>query len=162
MRRFAIILLASLTVFVIPHHASAFAEQAFKTKYATILYENEQEMSDFIWRLGGQRLDPVSETELTSHRVDRIIERVKAILDMRPHHFTVSIKLTGTLPAAQRIAYYDIKTKMILIAVPYASDGVVAHEMAHAVICQYFDEPPPSKIQEILTQYVDRSLWSDY
>jgi hypothetical protein len=42
------------------------------------------------------------------------------------------------------------------------SDGVFAHEIAHAVIYKYFPRPPSSTAQEVLTQYVDKYLWSDY
>jgi len=137
-------------------------EKTFSTKYTTIRFVNDKDMDDFLWRLGGQRLDFTNETELVSNRIDRIVERVQAILDMRPVGFHVVVGLQRELPGQYKAAYYDPRKGTIYVAVDYATDGVLAHEIAHAVINRYFASPPPSKVQEILTQYVDRYLWSDY
>jgi hypothetical protein len=36
--------------------------------------------------------------------------------------------------------------------------GVLAHEIAHAIITQYFVVTPPSKVQEVLASYVEYSI----
>ena len=59
----------------------------------------------------------------------------------------------------------DVKYDAILLGYGRCNDGLVgvlAHEVAHAIINQYFAVPPPSKVQEILSQYVDKHLWGDY
>jgi hypothetical protein len=81
---------------------------------------------------------------------------------MRPKNFKVKIYLAGELLGPNRVAYYQYRTKEIHVSVHLVTDGVLAHEIAHAVIDRYFATPPSSKVQEILTQYVDRHLWSDY
>jgi len=100
--------------------------------------------------------------QLASNRIDRIIYRVQTILDMWPKNFRINIYLHRNALESNKVAYHDHKSKSIHISVDYASDGVVAHEIAHAVINQYFPTPPPSKMKEILSQYVDKHLWSDY
>lgn len=119
-------------------------------------------MDDFIWRLGGQRLEFLNDRRLASNRVDRIVERVEDILDMRPKGLKFNIYLHRGQMEESKVAFYDYKTKAIHVSIDYISDGIIAHEIAHVVINKYFVSPPPSKIQEILTQYVDKYLWSDY
>lgn len=155
--------LAALAIALVSSLPSrAHAEKTFKTRYTTVHYNDDKDLSDFIWRLGGKRFDITLERELASNRIDRIIDRVQTILDMRPPSFQIDIYLKHGVLKYEKVALFEYKTKSIQVAVEYASDGVFAHEVAHAVINQYFVTPPPSKIQEILAQYVDRHLWSDY
>jgi len=163
MSRYLYICIALLMFLIFPREALSQPEKPFKTKYAVIYYDQDKDLDDFIWRLGGQHMDFPIDTSLVSNRVDRVIDRVEAILDMRPHNFRVEVYLRrGPLQGENKVAFYEHKTRAVYCSVDYASDGVVAHEIAHAVICQYFSIPPPKKMQEILTQYVDKYLWSDY
>jgi hypothetical protein len=93
--------------------------------------------------------------------VDRIIERVQEILDMHPDHFKVTVKLDPKYDQGN-IAAYKPGLRTIHVFADRITDGVFAHEVAHAVICSYFSVPPPEKVQEILCQYVDRHLWEDF
>lgn len=149
-------------LFAYPQSASAQSEKVFKTKYTTVYYTQEKDIDDFLWRLGGSRFEYSSDTNLASNRIDRIIERVEAILDMHPKNFNISIYLEKTHRDPQRRAFYEHKTRYIHVSIEDSSEGVFAHEIAHAVMNQYFSSPPPSKIQEILAQYVDKYLWIDY
>ena len=162
MKRFAIYLIILSAFLYNPQSLFGQTENTFKTKYVTIYYAQDKDINDFIWRLGGGRSEFSGNTGLASNRVDRIVERVETILDMIPKNFKINIYLHRDALSANKIAYYDHKTRSVHIVVDYATDGIVAHEIAHAVINQYFASPPPSKIQEILTQYVDKYLWSDY
>ena len=99
---------------------------------------------------------------MASFRLDRLVERVQTVLDMWPKNFLITIHLHRGALAANKVAYYEKSTKIIHVSVDYASDGVLAHEIAHANMFQFFQTPPPSKMQEILAQYVDKNLWSDY
>jgi hypothetical protein len=138
------------------------SQKIFHTKYTTIYYADEADIDDFIWRLGGQKLEFVEDPKLASYRIDRLVDRVQAILDMRPQDFQIAIYLHRGPLSLNEAAYYEKNSKTIHVSVDYASDGVMAHEIAHAIIDQSFPVPPPSKVQEILAQYVDKHLWSDY
>jgi len=142
----------------------AFAEsqKIFQTKYSKIHYAEDKDLSDFIWRISGKRFEFSTDTAFAQNRVDRIVERVETILDMWPQNFNIDIYLHRGELQPNKVAYYEHKTKSIQISIDNVSDGVFGHEVAHAVISQYFSSPPPSKAQEILTQYVDKYLWSDY
>ncbi|MBU1996447.1 MAG: hypothetical protein KKD07_06940 [Candidatus Omnitrophica bacterium] len=134
----------------------------FKTKYADIYYSSDKDIDTFIWRLGGQRMEFLNNLDLASNRVDRIVNRVQTILDMWPEDFKIIIYLHPETLGPNKVAYYEYQTASLHFSIDYASDGVVAHEMAHAIINQYFPSRSPSKMQEILSQYVDEHLWSDY
>jgi len=162
MNRLAPYLISFAILISCPNRGAAEEGKIFKTKYTGIHYIADKDIDDFIWRLGGQRLLFTGDASLASHRVDRIVERVQTILDMRPHNFHVDIYLHRGLTDRRMVAFYEERSKSIRISVDYTTDGVLAHEIAHAVIDQYFVTSPPSKVQEILTQYVDKYLWSDY
>ena len=134
----------------------------FRTRYTTVYYSDKKDIDDFIWKLGGRKIDLGAARDLASNRIDRLVDRVEAILDMQPKDFRINIFLHRGILESERIAFYDHKTKSIHISVDYATDGVAAHEIAHAVINYHFSTPLPEKMQEILTQYVDKYLWNDY
>jgi len=143
-------------------YASAQSDKTFSTRYTTVHYTNDKDLSDFLWRLGGTRIDIAENRELASNRVDRILDRVQTILDMYPKKLRIDIFLTRDTSQHNDTAYYQNKDKSIYINVDKVSDGVFAHEVSHAVVDRYFSSTAPSKVQEIITQYVDRYLWSDY
>lgn len=144
--------------------STGFAESSniFKTKYTTIHYKEDKDLSDFLWRLGGTRIDFARDKDMASNRVDRIVERVETIIDMRPKDLNIDVYLQRGDLKYNEVAFYQYKTNAIYLSVDKTSDGVFAHEVSHAIVNRYFTTPTPSKIQEIITQYVDRYLWSDY
>ncbi|MCX5679893.1 MAG: hypothetical protein NTZ95_04475 [Candidatus Omnitrophica bacterium] len=144
--------------------STGFAETSntFNTKYTTIYYKDDKDLSDFLWRLGGTRLDFSGDKDMASNRVDRIVERVETIIDMRPKDLHIDVYLQRGDLKYNEIAFYQHKTCAVYLSVDKVSDGVFAHEISHAIVNRYFTTPAPSKIQEIISQYVDRYLWSDY
>lgn len=148
---------SSFYIYAIPSYA-----MEFSTKYATVHYSEYRDMDDFLWKLGGERIDFLNNPQPASIRIDRIVDRIQAILGVIPRDLRFNIYLTrGELRDGMQ-AYYDYNTKSIYISVDHASQGVLAHEIGHAIINKYFPTPLPSKVQEILMQYVDKYLWSDY
>lgn len=55
-------------------------------------------------------------------------------------------------------AFYENRTSTIFLSLDDAREGVLAHEMAHFVLCHAFPVPPPAAQQERLAQYVETSL----
>ena len=163
MKRFlCCLLLASVFSCYDSPSASAAEPGTFKTRFTTVYYSDEKDMNDFMWRLGGEKQALPAHKELASNLIDRLVERVEAILDMRPKNFKINIYLHRGVLGSDRVAFYEHKTKSIHISVDYATDGVLAHEIGHAVINYHFSTPLPDKMQEILAQYVDKYLWNDY
>ena len=140
--------------------ADALAEKLLETRFAFIRYAADQDLSDFLWRVTGRRFMASEDVELAKIRVDEIVEKVQSLLGMYPEAFRVEIAL-GPPQEKSDVAYYSHETRSVTVAPNRVTDGVLAHEIAHAVICAYFAEPPPAKTQEILAQYVDRHLWGE-
>lgn len=99
------------------------------------------------------------------------METVSSILDMHPLNLQFGITLYKTqaeVAAAYRamgmfgpapVAFYFHGTRKIAVAIDNITDRIIAHEIAHAVLCVYFGAPPPGRMQEVLAQYVDKHLW---
>lgn len=114
--------------------------------------------------------------DVVKNRVDNIVERVSKLLDMYPSGLNFNITLYPKDKDVERaflsmgglrtfetspIAFYSHKRRTIYVSLEKLSAGVLAHEIAHAIINVYFDIPPPERMQEILAQYVDRHLWEE-
>ena len=149
--------------------------KTYETQYATIYYSNDNDLNSFTRNLrSGLQIFGESQGKnpmLAKNRVDAIVERVEQILDMYPSnlHFKIYIYLAykdlslkylaiGSFGKSP-IAFYDHKTRAIYLSLRDTTDGVLAHEIGHAVINLFFPVPPPARMQEILAQYVDRHLW---
>lgn len=111
-------------------------------------------------------------------RVDAVYERVQDILGMRTKTEKVIIKIFSNkkqLHAAYRElnkeaiqsyqksvsirAFYIQKNDTIYLNIDDLHEGMLAHEMAHAIIGRYFLVRPPTSTAEILAQYVDKHLF---
>ncbi len=102
-------------------------------------------------------------------KLDAMAERVKTILGM-PIQFKIkinvydsaeSLKTAPETPLLLR-AWYDRKTDTIYVNKNDVDEGVLAHEMAHAVIEHYLEQfgmMLPKKAHEILARYVDTHLF---
>lgn len=149
--------------------------KAYETQYSTIYYSVDSDIGAFTRNIGrGLQFFGESHEKnpmLAKNRVDALVERVEQILDMYPSnlHFKIYIYpaykdlsmqylATGSLSKSP-IAFYNHKTRAIYLSLSDTTDGVLAHEIGHAVINFFFPVPPPARMQEILAQYVDRHLW---
>lgn len=111
--------------------------------------------------------DPAQEI---SRKVDAIFERVQQILDMRKRMEKVVINVyhdRDQLDAAYfaiyrqpcRIrAWYRYWNNTIYLNAMDLHEGMLAHEMAHAIIDHYMVVRPPRATAEILARYVDEHL----
>lgn len=169
-----VFIFSSLFVHILP---AAAGEPALETRYATIVFDDEGDLFEFGKRLGGPgSVASRSNPNVRAHvkeSVDRIVFRVKVLLDMHPEAVRFIVHLHPTekgLNAAYGgagamgdapIAFYSHKSRTIHVGLKNATDRVFAHEVAHAVINSYFSVPPPPQVQEILAQYVDKHLWED-
>jgi len=136
----------------------AWGDETLTTRFCAIHCGESGTLSGFAWRITGQKPTPAEIPALTQKRVDELVERVEDLLDMYPSRLHFDIILVPRYTGGE-IAFYSHKTRSITVAVDRVTDGVLAHEIAHAVICHYFPVPPPERTQEILAQYVDRHLW---
>jgi hypothetical protein len=149
--------------------------KTYRTQYTIISFKDEMDLHTFTGNIGtglnfllegqGKKPEPVK------NRVDKIVERVCSILDIHPLNlrfgitlykaeteFAAAFRATGISGSAP-VAFYSHKTRSIAVLPGKVTDRIIAHEIAHAVLCIYFVAPPPARMQEILAQYVDKHLW---
>lgn len=132
-----------------------------ETKYSTIRYTQDGEITAFLWRISGHRLGFEEGSVLASNRVDEITDKVQSLLELYPTSFHMEILLFPKYEGKGSPGFYSHRNKDITLFVDRVTDGMLAHEIAHAVISSSFEVPPPEKAQEILAQYVDEHLWSE-
>ncbi len=110
--------------------------------------------------------------EQLAEKFDCIFQKVEKILDMFPRKIHPKVKICrnqaqlddtfaetfGYANAKARSSYYVHKYTTIYTTQQTISQGVLAHEMGHAVIDHYFLILPPEKVSELLTQYVEMHL----
>ena len=154
---YTVLIFAAITVSFTP--AAAQEYKTFETRYATLHYTNEEDLYRFLWRISGKHVDVHTYPGFAKSRIDRIVEKVQALLDMYPQRFHVNIRIEHAYEKGP-IASYSNESRTITAYSDRITDGVLAHELSHAIIYSYFTSPPPKKIQEILSQYVDKHLWS--
>ncbi|MBF0254271.1 MAG: hypothetical protein HQL11_04015 [Candidatus Omnitrophica bacterium] len=133
----------------------------FETRYADVYYTDGKALGDFLWRISGRRFYPAEDNAEAVSSVDYLVDRVQSILDMRPDPFKFRVDVLSGYTKGD-IAAYLPNGRSIKVYADRVTDGVFAHEVAHAVMDQYFESALPRKVQEILAQYVDRHLWEDY
>lgn len=176
------VLLAGLILFLAPLYPAAGPASRDKTwnhstYYSTIRYQDDELLYEFGRRIGGSAnvlvRDRTKAKELIAEKVDRIVYRVRSLLDMHPPGFHFNIYLHGTMEELKGaymglgqvgeapVAFYHHRTKTVHLTVEALTEGILAHEISHAVINSFYDPPLPARMQEILSQYVDRHLWDE-
>lgn len=153
-----------------------------KSRYFTIYYDNAVDLKNVSDKLESRGLfasgvydpNPASAPkEKIAYRLDRILKRVKEILDMRPDMRDLKIKIFKDR-ASLNAEYYKIfntqtdykafyinQYETIYTSEEGISDSVISHEMGHAVVDHYFSVVPPEKVRELLASYVDLHLEED-
>ena len=104
-----------------------------------------------------------------SDKVDRLVEKVQLILDMRKP-IRINVRIHSNKKALHDTyfklfrkrrklrAWYIFERNTIYVNVKDLFSGMLAHEVAHAVIDNYMDARPPRATAEILARYVDGHL----
>ncbi len=106
-------------------------------------------------------------------KVDLLFEKVQSILDMRKKMRRVRVRLFSNseqLKKAYRKIFgkpchvrgwyvYDFNT--VFLNVRDVHEGMLAHELGHAVIDHYLTVRPPRATAEILAKYVDKHLFDE-
>ncbi len=106
-------------------------------------------------------------------KMDALYARVAEILDMRRGMKKVNIEIyagkkelhkayTRIVGGVCRVrAWYLFSRNTIHINADDVHEGMLAHEMAHAIIDHYFSVRPPRASAEILARYVDAHLFNE-
>lgn len=168
---------ALLSFFWISQPIMAAGSEELTTRYASITYDTPAQLSKFYDTFG--QLDfPLSSSgnqsltiqEDIKKKVESLVENIEMILEMFPEKLGVKIILLNSATEVQDIyrslygqkvsfvAFYSPRDHTIYISVADIKLKVLAHEMAHAVIDQYFVVGPAVKIHELLANYAERQI----
>lgn len=161
---------------------------SLETRYTVIRYQSVEDLEKFNRKIDYSRgqsgfmqmFSSSSSHDLTdeiTNKVDAIYERVQNILGMRKKNkkviiniyadkkqlYAVYLKHKDTAfrnfnPSSKFRAWYIHQNNTIYVNSSDLHEGMLAHEMAHAVIDHYLLIRPPTATAEILARYVDSHL----
>ncbi|MCG8619448.1 MAG: hypothetical protein MI802_24770 [Desulfobacterales bacterium] len=181
LRQTIAIAIAITGLLLVSQPAAAGKWSTLKTKYLSVHYQDTADLKTF-----DRKIKPVKHTGgfssfsagnsqssgqfgRLSAKLDTLCEKVQLILDMRKP-IRVNVRIYSDKAALDE-AYYKIYKKKKSLRAWYlfryntiylqAGDvfaGMLAHEIAHAVVDHYLDVRPPRATAEILARYVDAHL----
>ena len=115
--------------------------------------------------------------------LDLLFQRVQIILDMPLPNLKVNLyihpdqeslfaafkkvsggvnEVQGKLGANETLpSFYERGANTIHLQIERYNIGILAHEMAHCVTSKYFVIQPPTRVAELMSQYVDRVITSE-
>lgn len=153
-----------------------------ESSYATIFIDKDLDVSRVARQIdvGFARYDPIerklfldkgiSDEERLANKIDIIARKAKKILDMHPEGLHVNIRVYKKEKELWETyedifnekkdhkAFYIHKFETVYISLNNVSESVLAHEIGHALVDNYFAVLPPAKIRELLACYVDVHL----
>jgi hypothetical protein len=156
-----------------------------ETKHFTVYYAPQLDISALADRLnisfsdrilagdGGSPRDYSTQPDF-AQALDTLFLRVGDILDMNLRAFQSTIKIcrdNGQLDSiythlfnqslGEGYSFYSHDLNTIYISEEHFKREVLGHEIAHAIISNYFVVQPPVKASEILARYVEYQLRKD-
>ena len=161
--------------------AAPVAADEIETRYAKVVYADEALLRTFNEEvvLGGglfflgQRPQQVTIQDELRNKLNNIVEKVLAVLEMYPKRLRFTLVLLPDAKEVQRvyrenfgkevnyIAFYSPKQKTMYLSIRDVELRVIAHEIGHVVVDHYFDVPPPVKIHEVLAQFAETHIRDD-
>ena len=159
--------------------------QMIQTRYTLIKYKSGEDLVLFDRsvrfgapeKIGGITADPFQDQDQDQafarrleKKVDALFERIQEILDMNKDFEPVNVHLysdtaalkaayEGIYPGECRLrAWYRFANNTVYLNVRDVHEGMLAHELAHAVIDHFLTVRPPPQTAEILARYVDTHL----
>jgi len=156
--------------------------RTLETRYVILYYRSLEDLEDFedeIDYSGGVFSNLFSSSDAddlqknVKNEIDALYRRVQKILDMQKKMKKVAIRIhrnseeikrayTDTYGRGRRgvpRAWFRYKNNTIYVNLDDLDEGILAHEMAHAIIDNYLLVKPPRVTAEILARYVDRHLF---
>ncbi|MCG8685311.1 MAG: hypothetical protein MI892_10575 [Desulfobacterales bacterium] len=171
-------LLAATPLFWAEYASGAQTWKRINTRYLMIQYQSRGDLERF-----DRGIEPVKhvagflgfkssegpKTNSLSEKLDLLVKKVQLILDMQKP-IMVNLRIYPG-PKELKIAYFKLykkqnqprawylyETNTIYMNAQDVSSGMLAHEIAHAVIDHYLEARPPRATAEILARYVDAHL----
>ena len=103
-------------------------------------------------------------------QLDLFFLAISEILDIRLKNFKCKIKICNNAAGLSRVAdklfgqqiqaggFYVVAIDTLYVDADNVNIHILGHELSHAIQNKYFIVPPPEKIQEVLSGYVEFQL----
>ena len=103
-------------------------------------------------------------------KIDIVVEKVEVVLDMFPENLHFNLVLLPSAEEVSRfykknygksvnhIAYYSLTQKTIYISVDDTKLKVLAHEIGHMIVDNFFQVRPPYTIHELMAQFAEKHV----
>lgn len=171
-------LISTLCAFAYALCAYCYAETV-ETKYFTIFLCADCSAAEFAKKISSEssvRFETYTESKsdinsIIKTDVDALYLEVSDVLDMHLDSYHGKINVHPDSVGVSETAYGNVQIidnllpsiyvpsqNTIHISLKDLGVGVLSHEMAHALISNYFVVAPPPKVQEILAGYVEYSV----
>lgn len=151
------------------------------TKYTTLVFQSAEDVRRFNSAIDfstgssiGGFFSSASDSEVKNElivKIDALFVKVQRILDMRKKMDKVRVNIYSDRDELHK-AYYQMFKKectvrgwyffdrhTIYLNVEDVHEGMLAHELAHAIIDKFLSVRPPRASAEILARYVDENLF---
>ena len=179
-----IIVVAFLVFFAYSPPLKAEDWRSFHTKYLILRYQADEDLIKFNRQI---KFDTPSKGVFSfkkkskgsgnvlfdgiQKKMDSLFEKVQLILDMRKPFPKVWVNIYPNEDALHQAyfkiykkkkklrAWYIYEYNIIYVNVKDLFAGMLAHEIAHAVVDHYLSVRPPRASAEILARYVDKHLY---
>lgn len=171
-------LLFGIFILLLLFPLSSVAQSEGKSRYVTLVYSDKELLHDFKeqlilgrklrYHLANRTIITIEDEILA--KLDTIIEKAETVLDMFPDKLHITVVLlpskveVGAMyfakygKKANHIAYYSLQEDTIYISVDDAKLRVIAHEIGHAIVDQYFQVRPPYTIHELMAQFTEKHI----
>lgn len=169
-------------VLVGPRHLVHAGTQV-NSKYLRLFFNNREDVERFSEKIdfsGGNSLGSIFSRSTSQDlenqlivKLDALFEKVQLILDMRKSMAKIRVNVYSNgdqLAEAFQLIYqrkgnvrgwYVYEYNTVYLNVMDVHEGMLAHELAHAIIDHFFAVRPPRATAEILATYVDKHLFDE-
>jgi hypothetical protein len=160
-----------------------------ETEHTVILYQNDKDLEVLDGRIDVPISQAPSECcreeagvfAGLKRKIDQIFRNNQALLQMHGKIAKIAIFVYGTQREIKHayddiVSTYDVSPgcynehivgfyfhpkKSVYVSLDTVTEGIIAHELGHAIIDHYFIVRPPTNTAEILARYLDEHLWRE-
>ena len=180
--RKTVLLIAALFIIAVVSK-NVFAEPLIKSKYFSVYADGDIDKVDllkklnagYFLRLGAAFSEKAGRGEeldsMVASTLDAIYLEVSDILDIHMYDLNIDLEILPDRAALASIlkpyiggktvdmpSFYYYDKNRIYISLADLNSGMLGHEIGHAIVTHYFVVPPPAKLQEVLSGYVEYSI----
>ena len=180
--RKSVLLIAALFMVAVVSK-DVFAEPLIKSKYFSVYADGGIDKVDllkklnagYFLRLGAAFSEKAEHGEeldnMVASTLDAIYLEVSDILDIHMYDLNIDLEILPDRAALASIlkpyiggktvdmpSFYYYDKNRIYISLADLNSGMLGHEIGHAIVTHYFVVPPPAKLQEVLSGYVEYSI----